>query len=94
MMRILKTIGYWLLIIFVIGVSFGAGFLYRVWSDSSVAFQQARGNLLVAGLRGDEPVSATRIYDCYGNQLATAFVENRYPVTLDQVSPWVVLGFV
>ena len=94
MKRILRATGYWFIIVFVIGLAFGAGFLYRVWSNSSAAFQQARGNLLVAGLRGDEPVSATRIYDCNGNQLATAFVENRYPVTLDQVSPWVVLGFV
>ncbi len=94
MKRILSALGYWLAIVFVIGASFSAGFLYRVWNDSAVAFRQARGNLLIAGLRGNEPVSATRIYDCYGNQLATAFVENRFPVTLDKISPWVVKGFV
>ncbi|MCK5842621.1 MAG: transglycosylase domain-containing protein, partial [Candidatus Sabulitectum sp.] len=94
MKRTINGIVYWLFIVFVVGASFGAGFLYRVWNDSAVAFRQARGNLLVAGLRGSEPVSATRIYDRYGDQLATAFVENRYPVTLDQISPWVVRGFV
>jgi penicillin-binding protein 1A len=90
----MTAVVYWIVIIAVVGLSFGAGFLYRVWNDSAVAFRQARGNLLVAGLRGSEPVSATRIYDCNGDQLATAFVENRYPVTLDQVSPWVVKGFI
>ncbi|MEA3266839.1 MAG: transglycosylase domain-containing protein, partial [Candidatus Fermentibacteria bacterium] len=94
MKKTITAIFYWLFIVFVVGASFGAGFLYRVWNDSAVAFRQARGNLLVAGLRGSEPVSATRIYDRYGEQLATAFVENRYPVTLDQISPWVVRGFV
>ncbi|RKZ01306.1 penicillin-binding protein [Candidatus Fermentibacteria bacterium] len=94
MKKKLTAVIYWLVIAGVVGLSFGAGFLYRVWNDSAVAFRQARGNLLVAGLRGSEPVSATRIYDCYGNQLATAFVENRYPVTLDQVSPWVIRGFI
>jgi len=94
MKKKLTAVVYWLVIAVVVGLSFGAGFLYRVWNDSAVAFRQARGNLLVAGLRGSEPVSATRIYDCYGNQLATAFVENRYPITLDQVSPWVVQGFI
>ena len=94
MKRTITAVVYWFAILAVVGASFGAGFLYRVWNDSSVAFRQARGNLLVAGLRGSEPVSATRIYDCNGSQLATAFVENRYPVTLDQVSPWVIKGFV
>lgn len=89
-----KGLAYWTAVAGVIGIFFTAGFLYRVWNDSAVAFRQARGNLLVAGLRGTEPVSATRIYDRFGNQLATAFVENRYPVTIDQVSPWVVKGFV
>jgi penicillin-binding protein 1A len=94
MKKVLWVVGYWLIISASVCTSFGVGFLYRVWNDSSVAFRQARGNLLVAGLRGSEPVSSTRIYDCYGNQLATAFVENRYPVTLDQISPWVIRGFV
>jgi len=94
MKKALTAACYWLALSAVLCASFGAGFLYRVWNDSSVAFRQARGNLLVAGLRGTEPVSATRIYDCYGNQLATAFVENRYPVTLDQISPWVIRGFI
>ena len=94
MKRVFTGTGYWLVILITIGFSFSGGFLYRVWNDSAVAFSQARGNLLVAGLRGNEPVSATRIYDCNGEQLATAFVENRYPVTLDQVSPWVTKGFI
>jgi hypothetical protein len=55
-----------------------------VWHDSASAFRDSHGNLLVASLRGHEPASATRIYDMYGDQLAVAFVENRYPVTLDR----------
>lgn len=94
MKRTLKAVFYWMAIVIVIGLAFTGGFLHRVWSDSSEAFRQARGNLLVAGLRGSEPVSATIIYDKNGEQLATAFVENRYPVTLDQVSPWVIRGFI
>lgn len=94
MKRFLRVFGYWAAVVLVMGLSFTGGFLFRVWNDSAEAFREARGNLLVAGLRGSEPVSATRIYDCYGNQLATAFVENRYPVTIDQVSPWVVRGFI
>ncbi len=94
MKKFLRAAGFWAFIVLVMGISFSGGFLYRVWNDSAVAFRQARGNLLVAGLRGNEPVSATRIYDRFGNQLATAFVENRYPVTIDQVSPWVVKGFI
>jgi penicillin-binding protein 1A len=90
----LKTFLYWLLIILVTGAGFTAGFLYRVWNDSADAFRQARGNLLVAGLRGSEPVSATLIFDRNGEQLATAFVENRHPITLDRVSPWVIRGFI
>ncbi|PIE52515.1 penicillin-binding protein [Candidatus Fermentibacteria bacterium] len=94
MKKTLAAVGYWFAVTAVIGVAFSAGFLHRVWSDSAEAFSEARGNLLVAGLRGSEPVSATRIYDCNGEELATAFVENRYPVTLDQVSPWVIRGFI
>jgi len=94
MKRVITSVLYWTAIVIIIGAAFGAGFLYRVWNDSAVAFRQARGNLLVAGLRGSEPLSATRIYDCNGDQLATAFVENRYPVTIDQISPWVIRGFI
>ena len=84
----------WLLLVFVLGASFGTGLVWKVYSDCRTAFRQARVSVLVAGLRGHEPASATRIYDCRGNLLASAFVENRYPVTLDQVSPFVVEGFV
>lgn len=73
---------------------FSAGFAYRIYGDCSSAFSDARGNLLVAGLRGHEPAAATQIYDSRGNLMATACVENRYPVTLEEVSPWVINGFI
>jgi penicillin-binding protein 1A len=92
--KTLSKIAFWTFLTLVVCGSFGAGFLYRVWYDSARAFRESHGNLLVASLRGHEPASATRIYDMYGDQLAVAFVENRYPVTLDQVSPWVVHGFI
>ncbi|MBD3278887.1 MAG: PBP1A family penicillin-binding protein [Candidatus Aegiribacteria sp.] len=85
---------YWLSIVFVTGVFFGGGFAYRVYSDCSSAFGEARGNLLVAGLRGHEPAASTEIYDSRGDLMATACVENRYPVTLSEVSPWVIDGFI
>lgn len=94
MKRILPEVLLWIGLILVIAGSFSAGFLYRVWHDSARSFRESHGNLLVASLRGHEPASATRIYDMYGDQLAVAFVENRYPVTLDQVSPWVIEGFI
>ncbi len=84
----------WALIAGVVGLSFGAGFVFRTYRDCSKAFSRARVNLLVAGLRGHEPAAATEIYDSRGNLLATACVENRYPVTLDQVTPWVIEGFI
>ncbi len=84
----------WLLIALVMSAFFGGGFLLRVYNDCSVAFRQARGNILVAGLRGQEPSAATRIYDSHGNEMACAFVENRQPVTMDRISPWVAMGFI
>ncbi len=71
-----------------------AGFGLRAYSDCSRAFSEARGNLLVAGLRGHEPAATTLIYDSRGDLLATACVENRFPVTLEEVSPFVVQGFI
>lgn len=94
MNKVPSRILLWVLLTGVIFLSFCAGFLFRVWHDSANAFRESHGNLLVASLRGHEPASATLIYDMYGDQLAVAFVENRYPVTLDQVSPWVVEGFI
>lgn len=94
MNKVLSRILLWSFLTGVVFCSFGAGFLFRVWHDSARAFRESHGNLLVASLRGHEPASATRIYDMYGDQLAVAFVENRYPVTLDQVSPWVIEGFI
>lgn len=85
---------YWLAITGVVMLFFGVGFAVRVYGDCSSAFRDARGNLLVAGLRGHEPAAATQIYDSRGELMATACVENRYPVTLDEVSPWVIQGFV
>lgn len=85
---------YWLSLAFIIGVSFSTGFVLRVYGDCSSAFSDARGNLLVAGLRGHEPAAATQIYDIKDNLMATACVENRYPVTLEEVSPWVINGFI
>lgn len=84
----------WVLIVLVLGAFFGMGLVWKVYTDCGVAFRQARGSILVAGLRGHEPASATRIYDCRGNLLASAFVENRYPVEFDQISPYVIQGFV
>jgi penicillin-binding protein 1A len=75
-------------------LSFAAGLMGRIYSDCSSAFRQSHGNILVAGLRGHEPSSATRIYDASGRELACAFVENRDPVTLDRISPFVVQGFI
>jgi penicillin-binding protein 1A len=92
--KVLSEVLLWVMLSLVVAGSFGAGFLYRVWHDSARAFRESHGNLLVASLRGHEPASATRIYDMYGEQLAVAFVENRYPVTLEQVSPWVIEGFI
>ncbi|MFO7625806.1 MAG: PBP1A family penicillin-binding protein [Candidatus Fermentibacteraceae bacterium] len=94
MNKVLSKILLWVFLTVVVFCSFGAGFFFRVWHDSARAFRESHGNLLVASLRGHEPASATRIYDMYGDQLAVAFVENRYPVTLDQVSPWVIEGFI
>ena len=71
---------YWVSIAFITGLFFAGGFAYRTYSDCRSAFSQARGNLLVAGLRGHEPAAATEIYDSMGNLMATACVENRYPV--------------
>ncbi len=85
---------YWFSLVCVTGLFFGAGFAFRVYGDCSSAFGEARGNLLVAGLRGHEPAAATQIYDNRGNLMATACVENRYPVTLAEVSPWVINGFI
>ncbi len=85
---------YWLSLAFIIGVFFSTGFVLRVYGDCSSAFSDARGNLLVAGLRGHEPAAATQIYDIQDNLMATACVENRYPVTLEEVSPWVINGFI
>ena len=85
---------YWLSLAGIAGLFFGAGFAVRVYGDCSSAFSDARGNLLVAGLRGHEPAAATQIYDSRGNLMATACVENRYPVTLEEVSPWVINGFI
>jgi penicillin-binding protein 1A len=85
---------YWLSLAGITGLFFGAGFAYRVYGDCSSAFSEARGNLLVAGLRGHEPAAATQIYDSRGDLMATACVENRYPVTLEEVSPWVINGFI
>jgi len=85
---------YWTGLLFLVFVAFGAGFAVRVYGDCSSAFRESRGNLLVAGLRGHEPSAATQIYDGRGDLMATACVENRYPVTLDEISPWVVQGFI
>ncbi len=94
MSRLIARTALWAVLTAVVCGAFGAGFFYRVWHDSAGAFRESHGSLLVASLRGHEPASATRIYDMYGDQLAVAFVENRYPVTLDQVSPWVIHGFI
>jgi penicillin-binding protein 1A len=85
---------YWLGLLAVVILFFGAGFGVRVYSDCSSAFREARGNLLVSGLRGHEPAAATQIYDSRGDLMATACVENRYPVTLEEISPWVIQGFI
>ena len=85
---------FWLSLAFITSIFFGAGFAWRIYSDCSGAFAEARGNLLVAGLRGHEPAAATEIYDSRGDLMATACVENRYPVTLEEVSPWVINGFI
>jgi penicillin-binding protein 1A len=84
----------WTILVLVLAVFFCAGLVWKVYTDCGVAFRQARGTVLVAGLRGHEPSAATRIYDCRGDLLASAFVENRYPVEFDQISPYVVQGFV
>ncbi|MCK4807715.1 MAG: transglycosylase domain-containing protein, partial [Candidatus Aegiribacteria sp.] len=85
---------YWLSLAGITGLFFSAGFAFRIYEDCSSAFSEARGNLLVAGLRGHEPAAATQIYDSRGNLMATACIENRYPVTLEEVSPWVINGFI
>jgi len=85
---------YWGVVLVIASVFFGAGFAFRVYGDCSSAFSNARGNLLVAGLRGHEPAAATEIYDSRGDLMVTACVENRYPVTLEEVSPWVINGFI
>ncbi|MCD4774482.1 MAG: PBP1A family penicillin-binding protein [Candidatus Aegiribacteria sp.] len=85
---------YWLSLAGITGLFFSIGFAYSVYGNCSSAFSEARGNLLVAGLRGHEPASATQIYDSRGTLMATACVENRYPVTLEEVSPWVINGFI
>jgi len=85
---------YWLSLAAVTVIFFGFGFALRIYSDCSGAFREARGNLLVAGLRGHEPAASTEIYDLRGDLMATACVENRYPVTLEEVSPWVIDGFI
>jgi penicillin-binding protein 1A len=90
----LRSILYWVGIALVCSLFFGAGFLWRVYHDSSRAFAKARGSLLVAGLRGHELVAATRIYDRNGEVLASAFVENRRPISLDEMSPWVTRGII
>lgn len=93
-MILIRKALYWGAVALITGVFFGAGFLWRVWYDSSSAFRESRGDLLVASLRGHEPACATTIYDRNGSQLAIAFVENRYPVTLEEISPWVVRALV
>lgn len=85
---------YWLSLAVIIGIFFSTGFALRVYGDCSSAFGDARGNLLVAGLRGHEPAAATQIYDSRNDLMATACVENRYPVLLEEVSPWVINGFI
>ena len=85
---------YWLSLVVIIGIFSSTGFALRIYGDCSSAFTNARGNLLVAGLRGHEPAAATQIYDSRGTLMATACVENRYPVTLEEVSPWVIQGFI
>ena len=90
----LAFILFWGAVVLVCSLFFGAGFLWRVYHDSSVAFRQARGGLLVAGLRGREFSSSTEIYDCNGDLISTVFVENRYPVSIDQMSPWVTRGLI
>ena len=85
---------YWLSLTGITGLFFGMGFAYSAYGNCSSAFREARGNLLVAGLRGHEPAAATQIYDNRGNLMATACVENRYPVTMEEVSPWVINGFI
>jgi len=85
---------FWISLTCIAGLAFSAGFAFRVYGDCSSSFSEARGNLLVAGLRGHEPAAATQIYDNNGNLMATACVENRYPVTLEEVSPWVINGFI
>jgi len=84
----------WTVLTAVICIFFSGGFLWRVFNDCSTAFRQARGSILVAGLRGREPSASTRIYDSRGNELACAFVENRYPVEYDRISPNVIQGLV
>lgn len=91
---ILVSVLYWGGILAIASVFFGAGFALRVYGDCRSAFSDARGNLLVAGLRGHEPAAATEIYDSRGDLMATACVENRYPVTLEEVAPWVIDGFI
>ncbi len=84
----------WAALLVVVIAFFSGGFLWRVYNDCSTAFRQARGSILVAGLRGREPSASTRIFDSRGNELASAFVENRYPVEFDQISPYVVQGLI
>ena len=93
-MRILRPVLFWGAIVLVCAAFFGAGFLWRVYHDSSVAFRQARGGLLVAGLRGREFSSATEIYDRHDELISTVFVENRYPIPVDEMSPWVIRGLI
>ena len=90
---LLRIVG-WAGLFALLCICFGAGFLWRVYRDSSSAFSRARGNLLVAGLRGHEPEATTTIYDGQGNVVARAFVHNRYPVTLDEISPFIVQGLI
>ncbi len=92
--KALKGILYWMGLFSILMFALGVGFAYRTYADCSSAFSEARSNLLVAGLRGHEPVAVTQIFDIDGNLIATACVENRYPVTLDEVSPWVKEGFI
>jgi hypothetical protein len=51
----LATAVRWTVLVLSLVFFFSGGFLWRVYHDCSVAFRQARGNILVAGLRGHEP---------------------------------------
>lgn len=91
---VFKAIVYWTGLLSFLLFAFGIGFAYRSYADCNSAFSEARSNLLVAGLRGHEPIAHTEIFDINDNLLVTACVENRYPITLEEVSPWVIKSFI